>query len=283
MTSEASSNNPACVECKRRKQGCDRHFPCGHCVKRKVAHLCTFRASDSRTPNDQRSNDSQSRLGPQVRHCFCVSADNSAAVSPLSTHGKRRLESQDDVAPPNGDSEHDDASDINVSDALNCLGYMPFHHAVVLGQGPGPKTGRDLVEETDVEQSEELKETLRLMPKRGLIDVLVDNFLDGANYHYYALYSEAFRNQYRGWCAKSQDKVTPELTSLILRVCTCSLHLIIGDRVREQLEELQTDVLTYANRMHVLAQKLSASIGPGKAGLVHIQQPFLTAFWFKSA
>jgi hypothetical protein len=78
--------------------------------------------------------------------------------------------------------------------------------------------------------------------------------------------------------------VTPELTSLILRVCACSLHFLIDDNVRVRLEtELNTDVLTFADRMHAAAEKLGGSIPPGKGGLVHVQQLFLTAFWFKSA
>lgn len=78
--------------------------------------------------------------------------------------------------------------------------------------------------------------------------------------------------------------MTPELTSLILRVCACSLHFILDDSVRLRLEsELETDVITLANRMHAAAEKLGASIPPGKGGLTHVQQLFLTAFWFKSA
>jgi hypothetical protein len=78
--------------------------------------------------------------------------------------------------------------------------------------------------------------------------------------------------------------VTPELTSLILRVCACSLHFIMEDSVRVRLEaELETDVLTFADRLHDAAEKLSTTIPPGKGGLVHVQQLFLTAYWFKSA
>ncbi|KAK3299983.1 uncharacterized protein B0H64DRAFT_414142 [Chaetomium fimeti] len=153
------------------------------------------------------------------------------------------------------DSDHDDSgSDIDVSGALNGLGYLPHHHHLVLGQGPGPKY------------------------------CLVDNWLNGANHQYYALYPPEFRTQYDGWWATPRNKVTPELTSLILRVCACSLHFIIDDNVRVRLEtDLDTDVLTFADRMHAAAQKLGASIPLGKGGLVHVQQLFLTAFWFKSA
>ncbi|KAK4240862.1 hypothetical protein C8A03DRAFT_31028 [Achaetomium macrosporum] len=244
-SSNASSGGSSCAECHRRKQKCNRNFPCENCRKRGVAHLCVPKPGAS----------SQSRL-----------------------------ESEDNGTPPDGDSEDDGNSDVDISGALSGLGYMSHHYHLVLGQGPGPKTGRDLREETEVEQSEELKAVLPLMPEKRHTDVLVDNFLDGANHHYYALYPPEFRTQYDGWWATPRDKVTPELTSLILRVCGCSLHFIIGDSVREMLEaELKTDVLTFADRMHTAAEKLGASIRPGKGGLIHIQQLFLTAFWYKSA
>ncbi|KAK3329056.1 hypothetical protein B0H66DRAFT_540140 [Apodospora peruviana] len=54
--------------------------------------------------------------------------------------------------------------------------------------------------------------------------------------------------------------------------------------VKERLEsELGADAETFASRMHAAAEKLSASIPPGEGGLVHVQQLFLKAFWFKSA
>jgi hypothetical protein len=53
-----------------------------------------------------------------------------------------------------------------VSGALNGLGYLPHHHHLVLGQGPGPKAVRDIVAESDEEQCDELKDALRLMPEK---------------------------------------------------------------------------------------------------------------------
>ncbi|KAK4251272.1 fungal-specific transcription factor domain-containing protein [Corynascus novoguineensis] len=165
------------------------------------------------------------------------------------TSRKRSLDSPDRGTLSEGDDAS--ASDVDVSGALNGLGYLSHHHHLVLGQGN---------------------------------DCLVDNWLNGANHQYYALYPPEFRTQYDGWWATPRNKVTPELTSLILRVCACSLHFIIDDSVRVRLEtELDTDVLTFANRLHTAAEKLSTSIPPGKGGLVHVQQLFLTAFWFKSA
>lgn len=112
----------------------------------------------------------------------------------------------------------------------------------------------------------------------------MDNWLGGANYHYCALYPPEFRTQYDGWWTARTDNPSPELTSLILRVCACSLLYIIDGSVKERLEsELRADSMTLAIRLHEAAEALGASIPPGKGGLIHVQQLFLTAFWYKSA
>ncbi|GAB1310043.1 Fungal-specific transcription factor domain-containing protein [Madurella fahalii] len=257
----------SCVECQRRKQKCNRQFPCNHCLKRGVSHLCRFisKASPPKTSRDASSNGSQS--------------------GSVKASRKRNFDDPDEWTPFDAGPDEDVASsDIDVSSALGGLGYMPHHHARVLGHSSGPKTLKDVVDGRHGEQSEELRAALVLMPAKPYTDCLVDNWLSGANHHYYALYPPEFRTQYDGWWATPHDKVTPELTSLILRVCACSLHFIMNESVRVRLEsELRADVLTLAERMHTAAEKLSASIPPGKGGLVHVQQLFLTAFWYKSA
>ncbi|KAK3983910.1 fungal-specific transcription factor domain-containing protein [Cladorrhinum sp. PSN332] len=247
----------SCVECQRRKQKCNRQFPCNHCLKRGVSHLCRIGGSKpvtSKAGSDEPcSSDSQSR-----------------------TCRKRTFDDSDEQGP----ADHDDEpSGTDISGALNALGYLAHHHHLVLGN----RAGSDTLEKP-TEQSEELKATLELMPAKPYTDCLVDNWLNGANHHYYALYPPEFRTQYDGWWANPSGKVTPELTSLILRVCACSLHFIIDNNVRVRLEtELKTNASTFAQRMHVAADKLSMTIPPGKGGLVHVQQLFLTAFWYKSA
>ncbi|KAK0618186.1 hypothetical protein B0T17DRAFT_459113, partial [Bombardia bombarda] len=256
----------SCVECQRRKQKvrdeCNRQFPCNHCSKRGVAHLCRF-----------------------LFHLL-LTLDSDLEKRSRSSR-KRNLDSSDDESPTEDmlypDFQH---TDFDVSVALNALGYMPHTHHLVLGNGAGPKVGKDpMGMDEGSEQSEELKAAMVSMPaKPYTADCLVDNWLSGANHHYYALYPPEFRTQYDGWWATPPNRVTPELTSLILRVCACSALFIIDGDVKERLEsELRADAWTFANRMHVAAEKLNSSIPPGKGGMIQVQQLFLSAFWFKSA
>ncbi|KAM7207091.1 hypothetical protein V8F33_000190 [Rhypophila sp. PSN 637] len=261
MSVDNANPGISCVECQRRKQKCNRLFPCNHCSKRGVAHLCRF---VSKTANKSES-PAEGRPGRLSR--------------------KRDIDSFGDGALNDALYEDGETSEFDTSDALNALGYMPHTHHLVLGNGTGPKIGKDPVgTDEGTVQSEELKAAMLSMPPKPYADCLVDNWLNGANSHYYALYPPEFRTQYDGWWTIPPNKVTPELTSLILRVCACSALYIMDPGVKERLEsELRTDIWTFAGRMHRAAERLGASIPPGKGGLIHIQQQFLTAFWYKSA
>ncbi|KAK4116723.1 hypothetical protein N656DRAFT_701725, partial [Canariomyces notabilis] len=260
---ENNSSAVSCVECQRRKQKCDRKFPCNHCLKRGVSHLCRV----------------------VTKHAAPKASENGGLADTQSvstkTSRKRKPESFGERAQFDGDGDsYDGSSDVDVSDALSNLGYMYHHHHLRLDhRGSGPK----VVDKRSPRSSEELKTALLLMPAKPYTDCLVDNWLNGANYHYYVLYPPEFRTQYDGWWASPTDKATPELTSLIMRVCACSLQFIMSESVKRRLEwELKADVATFSNRMHTAAEKLSATIPPGKGGLIDVQQLLLTAFWYKS-
>ncbi|KAH7634230.1 fungal-specific transcription factor domain-containing protein [Sordaria sp. MPI-SDFR-AT-0083] len=247
----------SCLECRRRKQKCNRQFPCNHCSKRGVAHLCRF------VPKKANKSDSASDGG-------------SSSVSK-----KRGLESPEEESYFDGNGyqngENNEADEI---DALNALGYMPHTHNVLLGKASKGTADAD----DEPVQSKELVTAIASMPAKPYIDCLVDNWLNGANHHYYALYRPQFRTQYDGWWATPVNKRTPELTSLILRVCACSALYILNAGVKDRLErELGTDALTLATTLHTTAEGLSKTIPSGKGGLAHVQQLFLTAFWYKSA
>ncbi|KAK3355674.1 fungal-specific transcription factor domain-containing protein [Neurospora tetraspora] len=250
-TTEGNAQPISCLECRRRKQ------------KRGVAHLCRF------VPKKANKSDTASDEGSSSGVLFSVSK-------------KRALESPEEESyfDENGyqDGENDEADE---ADALNALGYMPHTHYVLLG-----KTNKGTADADDEPvQSKELQTAIMSMPAKPYIaDCLVDNWLNGANHHYYALYRPQFRTQYDGWWATPANKRTPELTNLILRVCACSALYILNAGVKDRLErELGTDALTLATTLHTTAEKLSKTIPSGKGGLAHVQQLFLTAFWYKSA
>ncbi|KAH8884540.1 hypothetical protein GQ53DRAFT_661849, partial [Thozetella sp. PMI_491] len=201
---------------------CSRVFPCNHCVKRGVSHLCRF---------------------PQPK----VSAIKSEASS---------------------------------TEQLRFV--WPSMPANQIDLQSSKDTGGHWESLLEVE----MREALREMPPKPYTDCLVDNWLSGANHHYYALYPSEFRAQYDGWWANRQarEEVSLVFTSLILRVCASSAQFLpIDNIVRSRLEtDLNEDAQAFSKRLHKAAVRLNASIPPGQGGLVQVQQLFLTAYWFKS-
>lgn len=116
------------------------------------------------------------------------------------------------------------------------------------------------------------------------LDILVDHFLDNTNYQYYALYPPAFMQDYNAWWSGRATGLqpTPEFTCLLLRLCACSISSLDED-IRQKLEsELGQPVDGLSILYHKTAKQLSSTIGPGKGGLMQVQQLFLTAQWFKT-
>lgn len=112
-------------------------FPCNHCSRRGVAHLCRF---VSKTVNKTESQtDGQSAklvliIAPDFDFVF---ADRYFRLPRLSK--KRDIDSIDGGAPEDALYEDAEPAGFNASDALNALGYMPHAHHLVLGNGSGPK------------------------------------------------------------------------------------------------------------------------------------------------
>jgi hypothetical protein len=133
--------------------------------------------------------------------------------------------------------------------------------------------------------SDELVSALASMPGKAFLDLLIDNFLSNANYHYYPLYPPEFKTQFQGWWMARTDRraLSSELTALILQVCACSSAYLGDDETKEKLEtELGETIHVFTKRMHNAAMKLSDTVPLGKGGLIQVQQLFLAAYWLKA-
>lgn len=112
----------------------------------------------------------------------------------------------------------------------------------------------------------------------------MQNFLERANYQYYPIFPEQLRGQSAKWweARAAGQRLSPELTCLILRVCAVSVQYL-EDSLRQRLElELGEKAQSMAERFHSVAQKLSSSIPRGQGGILQVQQLFLEAAWWKS-
>ncbi|KAM3507182.1 hypothetical protein MY10362_001916 [Beauveria mimosiformis] len=75
--SRAARNRLSCSECQRRKQKCNREWPCNHCLKRKVADKCRFALPAAKAPAEASTAlDSRKRqASPDEAHKNVTSAD----------------------------------------------------------------------------------------------------------------------------------------------------------------------------------------------------------------
>ncbi|KAL4976316.1 fungal-specific transcription factor domain-containing protein [Aspergillus desertorum] len=132
--------------------------------------------------------------------------------------------------------------------------------------------------------SNAMENALRAIPPKPYADILVHHFLNHTNYQYYALYPPAFMQDYAAWwSAKASGlPLTSAFTCLLLRVCACAVPYV-DDAICQKLElVLGTSVEQLSMNYHNVARQLSYTIGPGKGGLMQVQQLFLTAQWLKT-
>ncbi|CAN8097712.1 unnamed protein product [Discula destructiva] len=256
---KSGRSGTSCLECQRRKQKCSREWPCNHCQARKVPHLCQFAS-----PKKAGAGGSD----------LCGGAANSAKVS-----GKRKASSfQPDsfaVAAPDPDQ--------GLSDGLAQLGYMIGHDFFNLAK-PGIAFSNDRGPEVVHVQSDEIETALKVVLSKPYTDILVQNFLDNANYHYYAIFPGQLRDQSAQWWESraARRRLSPELTCLLIRVCAVSTQYL-EDSLRQRLElELGEKAQSMTERFHAAAQRLSSTIPRGSGGVLQVQQLFQEASWWES-
>ncbi|KAL4754989.1 hypothetical protein BDW72DRAFT_200365 [Aspergillus terricola var. indicus] len=166
-------------------------------------------------------------------------------------------------------------------DDLRALGYLAGAH-----NGLGNESTEPAVISLEPSASifAEMENALRAIPPKPYTDIFVHHYLNHTNYQYYALYPPAFMQDYADWwSAKVSDlPLNRVFTCLVLRVCACAVPYL-DDSLRQRLEsELGMGVEQLSMQYHNAAKHLSNTIGPGKGGLMQVQQLFLTAQWFKT-
>ncbi|KAL4786110.1 fungal-specific transcription factor domain-containing protein [Aspergillus varians] len=231
----------------------DRTWPCNHCQARKIAHLCKFAPKRAaRAANAATQDVTRAPEGPQrpINYSELWSPSDTRTVA----------------------TNHDD---------LRSLGYLPDIQNLP-DSGSREPTVLSLAHQSSL--STEMENALRVIPPKPYTDILVHHFLDYTNYQYYAIYPPAFMQGYITWWSGKATglPLTSEFTCLLLRVCACSVTYLDEDISQKLASELGESVDHLSMLYHNAAKQLSSTIGPGKGGLIQVQQLFLTAQWFKT-
>ncbi|KAK7422030.1 hypothetical protein QQZ08_009679 [Neonectria magnoliae] len=210
---DSSHARAACTECSRRKQKCNRQWPCNHCQKRKVADKCRFK--DANQP--------------------------AAEKAAKETLRKRRL--NHDASTESLETEIDEGD----SDGIDALGYMPAH--VLFGLTASDEIIRASSHEylKDPKTFVQLERALQVIPPRpytGRSPNEANNFLNNVNYHYYIIYPPSFLEQYQQWwTARAENRpLGVQWTCLLLMR---KLEVDLGDtiqRITESYHEAARDL-----------------------------------------
>ncbi|KLJ05878.1 hypothetical protein EMPG_10703 [Blastomyces silverae] len=185
----------SCSECSRRKQKCNRNWPCNNCAGSR-AHLCRYDHTVKR----------------------CTSSVNRSAV---------------EMSPPSS-SNSDEYAEQTDSEILESLGYVAGSasslSSEVLGTLPldgffHPPPGRNSTP-NDPRRSQEA--ILELFPDRQVVDFLIQYFLQEINWIYETIYPPTFMERYASWWLQQayQESEDIQFGILVLRLCLCSIQLL---------------------------------------------------------
>ncbi|KAF5005867.1 hypothetical protein FDECE_7725 [Fusarium decemcellulare] len=229
---------------------CNREWPCNHCQKRKVADKCRFK--DANQP-----------------------AAEKAASENLR---KRRL--NNDASTDSIESEIDSGD----SDGIDALGYMPSH--VLFGLTSQDEiikaSSREFVKDPKI--FPQLERALQVIPPRPYTDILVQNFLNNVNFHYYIIYPPSFLEQYQQWWSARADNrpLSVQWTCLLLMVCACASQYTDLDLQRKLEVDLGDTIQRLTELYHEAARELGSTIPIGYSHLINVQQLLHSCYWFKS-
>ncbi|KAF4585960.1 Fungal specific transcription factor [Ophiocordyceps camponoti-floridani] len=240
----------ACTECQRRKQKCNRVWPCNHCQKRKVADKCRFST------------------------CTPAPVRNEA--------GRKRELSHDDLTDSSDTSPWDDGDS-----GFGALGYTAGH--LFSGLAASDRRLRPPVKQQrqyrlDVASCPQLERVLHVLPPRPYTDALVQNFLNSVNFHYYIIYPPSFLDEYRQWWASRSENQPLGLqwTCLLLMVCACSAQYTDIDLQRKLEQDLGVSTQRLTESYHNAARELHSVIPVGNNHLYNVQSLLHSCYWYKS-
>ncbi|PFH62897.1 hypothetical protein XA68_11216 [Ophiocordyceps unilateralis] len=240
----------ACTECQRRKQKCNRVWPCNHCQKRKVADKCRF---------------------------------GTCTPAPTRTEaGRKRELSHDDLTDSSDTNPWDDGDS-----GFGALGYTAGHLFSGLTTSDRrlrtpSKPQRQFY--VDIASCPQLERVLQVLPPRPYTDSLVQNFLNSVNYHYYIIYPPSFLDEYRQWWASRTENrpLGLQWTCLLLMVCACSAQYTDVDLQRKLEQDLGESTQRLTEHYHNAARELHSVIPVGNNHLHNVQSLLHSCYWYKS-
>lgn len=167
----------SCTECHRRKQKCDRAFPCSNCVARNKESVCHYENESARKQQLLEEKTNGSSQEDRAYGGIKLESDSAAQVSAFG------------YAKSNG----------NNNTTLGIFKKIESHEADLDGVLPQPAM-------SGVDHSglrEKYKSLIRQLPSKTYIEKLLPTYFREVNYHYYPLDEGTFRDLLKSWYSLS--------------------------------------------------------------------------------
>ncbi|KAM3488966.1 hypothetical protein MY3957_007727 [Beauveria namnaoensis] len=246
--SRAARNRLSCSECQRRKQKCNREWPCNHCLKRKVADKCRFALPAAKAPAEASTAlDSRKRqASPDEAHKNVISSD----------------------FPPGS------------------LGYSTAD--LLAGLGLEDKACFRSSYSAATETDNQARKMRRMTGSTGqtlrhVLHSLLRIFFQDINNQFYILYPAAFFDEYQVWWTRVEEKrpLALQFTALLFTVCACSIQHA-DQSLKAVLERDMGDIESLSEKYHSLARELGSVVPPGYNHLHSCQSMLHSSYWYIS-
>ncbi|RGP70420.1 hypothetical protein FSPOR_3995 [Fusarium sporotrichioides] len=198
---------------------------------------------------------------------------NQPVVEKVSVERQRKNRVNIKSSPDSIDSELEDTA----SGGIDALGYMPSHLLFNL-------TSRHEEFVKDPTSFAQLERALGAIPSKPYTDILIQNFLNNVNYHYYIVYPPSFLEQYQQWWVSRAENrpLSVQWTCLLLTVCACASQYTDVELQAKLEGDLGHPIQRIAEQYHETARELASAIPLGHSHLTNVQQLLHSCYWFKS-
>ncbi|PNY20651.1 Uncharacterized protein TCAP_07335 [Tolypocladium capitatum] len=259
----ADYNRSACTECQRRKQKCDREWPCDRCQRRKIADECRY--SYSNPPPVAASHDAK---------------DKGKDKLPRVTQHLSPATGRPDADPP--------APEDPGFDALAAARLF-----ATLGMEPQSESSKTTPEEdfAAIDSSPQIERVLKLLPQHRSMGKsprhahkLMATFSHDVNYHYYIIYPlDFFRDYHIWWERRSKGHaITLQYTCLLATICACCVQHADNSMQQELQRASGLDPDELSEQLHSAARELASVAPVGHYHMLNVQRLLHSCYWYKA-
>ncbi|KAJ4158156.1 uncharacterized protein LMH87_008695 [Akanthomyces muscarius] len=237
----------ACVECQRRKQKCNREWPCDSCRRRKVPDGCRY--NETTAPADSANGISSEK----------------ADIFPDQPSNRNSL----------------NASDGQVLEVLAERAFVNLGIDSAPREDAPPEQKQDMVQLGSSTQFDRLFE---LLPQRRLMDDFVQLFINDINFHYYIIYPPVFLQDYHIWWERRAHNkpVSLQYTCLLAMICSCTVQHVADDLEATVIAEYGEPIQPVSDKMHAAVRELSGVIPVGHYHMMNVQRLIHSCYWYKA-